>query len=256
MRGENARARQRSRSTSDPERLSALLDLIAHAPTPHELLRALVHDPVHTPAPRAGAIGMIADDAELVELASYGLTRPHGFIERQSVWQEIPPFIDFRTVSPVRRSVTELRAAVRSAGIHLEPEDWAQSVMIQSVHARRSTPVGALMLLFDADMDVPVVASLHGGDLHAALLIAFRSEPFRAALREVDARIHGTGPLLTDRELACLRQVARGRSNKEIAADIRMSPSTVKSALSSVFTKLEVTRRSQAVYAARHLGLI
>lgn len=256
MRAEMPRGGRGPSSSSDPERLSALLDLLAHAPTPHDLLRSLIHDPIHTPAPRAGAIGMISDDAELVELASYGLTRPHGFTERQSVWREIPPFIDFRSVTPIRRSVPELRAAVHSAGIHLEPELWAQSVMIQAIHARRSTPVGGLMLLFDVDLDVPVETNVLDRDLHAMLLVACRSEPFRAALREVDARMHGTGPLLTDREATCLRMVARGRSNKEIAAQIRMSPSTVKSTLSTVFTKLEVTRRSDAVDAARHLGLL
>lgn len=199
---------------------------------------------------------MISDSAELVELASYGLTRPHGFTDRQSAWHEVPPFLDFASVTPVRRDVSELRTAVQGAGIPLDPEPWARSVLIQPVHARRSTPVGAVALLFDVPLDTPVMSSLRNTDLHAALLVACRSEPFRAAQREVDARIHGTGPLLTDREQTCLRLVARGRTNKEIAAQLRLSPSTVKVTLSHAFEKLEVTRRRDAVDTARHLGLI
>ncbi len=243
-------------SRSDATRLGGLLDLLAHSPTPHELLRFLIHSPLHTPAPRAGALGMIADSAELVELASYGLTRPHGFTDRQSAWQHVPPFLDFGRVTPVRRDVRDLRSAVQGAGIPLDPEPWAQSVLIQAIHTRRSTPIGAVVLLFDVGLDVTVESTVRHADLHAALVVACRSEPFRSAQQEIDTRLHGGGPLLTDREQTCLRLVARGRSNKEIAAQIRLSPSTVKVTLSRVFDKLEVTRRREAVETAQNLGLL
>jgi two-component system response regulator DevR len=44
-----------------------------------------------------------------------------------------------------------------------------------------------------------------------------------------------------------LALVADGKTNKEIAAAMGLSPKTVKNYLSNVFEKLQVSRRSQAV---------
>jgi DNA-binding NarL/FixJ family response regulator len=61
---------------------------------------------------------------------------------------------------------------------------------------------------------------------------------------------------LSPREVEILRLVARGLDNREIAAQLHISPSTAKSHLSSVLTKLAVNNRVQAaVYAAKR-GLI
>lgn len=48
---------------------------------------------------------------------------------------------------------------------------------------------------------------------------------------------------LTDRELGVTRLVARGRTNQEIARSLSVSPSTVKSHLASIQTKLQVRNR-------------
>ena len=61
---------------------------------------------------------------------------------------------------------------------------------------------------------------------------------------------------LTDRELELLRLIARGLSNKEIAATLELAESTVKNRLSILFEKLEVKDRTQAaIYAMSH-GLV
>ena len=58
---------------------------------------------------------------------------------------------------------------------------------------------------------------------------------------------------LTERETEVLRYVARGRSNKEIAAELHLSVGTVKGYVSAIFAKLGVADRTQAaLYAARH----
>lgn len=51
---------------------------------------------------------------------------------------------------------------------------------------------------------------------------------------------------LTDREIEVLRLIASGRSNKQIAADLHLSPKTVSSHLSHIFTKIGVTSRAAA----------
>jgi len=58
---------------------------------------------------------------------------------------------------------------------------------------------------------------------------------------------------LTVRELSVLRLVADGLSNKEIAAQLVISVSTVKFHLNNILEKMNVNTRSEAiVLAARH----
>jgi len=60
---------------------------------------------------------------------------------------------------------------------------------------------------------------------------------------------------LTPREQEVLRQLTTGRSNKEIAEELFISEKTVKSHLNSIFRKLNVTRRLQAILYAISKGL-
>ncbi|MBN6055827.1 response regulator transcription factor [Nonomuraea sp. RK-328] len=61
---------------------------------------------------------------------------------------------------------------------------------------------------------------------------------------------------LTDREREILALIGRGRSNPEIAAELGVSPSTVKNHVTSLFGKLGVRDRAQAVIAAYESGMI
>jgi DNA-binding NarL/FixJ family response regulator len=57
------------------------------------------------------------------------------------------------------------------------------------------------------------------------------------------------------RELDVLRQVSRGRTNKEIASGLHISEGTVKNHLTSIFSRLAVQDRTQAALKARELGI-
>ena len=61
---------------------------------------------------------------------------------------------------------------------------------------------------------------------------------------------------LTMREIDVLRQVALGRSNKEIADALSISDETVKSHIGNVYSKLQVENRAQATVQALKRGMI
>ena len=61
---------------------------------------------------------------------------------------------------------------------------------------------------------------------------------------------------LSDRERAVLRHIALGATNKQIAKELGIAPSTVKWYVSGIFAKLQVERRTQAVSRAREYGII
>jgi LuxR family transcriptional regulator, maltose regulon positive regulatory protein len=60
---------------------------------------------------------------------------------------------------------------------------------------------------------------------------------------------------LSAREGDILRLIAEGRSNKEIARNLAITPETVKSHVKHIFAKLNVEKRAQAVARAQILGL-
>lgn len=65
-----------------------------------------------------------------------------------------------------------------------------------------------------------------------------------------------TGDKLTAKETLVLRSAASGRSNKEIAQQLDLSPRTVQTHLASVFSKMGVASRTEAVIKALRSGLL
>jgi len=65
-----------------------------------------------------------------------------------------------------------------------------------------------------------------------------------------------TGDTLTERELAVLRRVAHGLTNKQIGAELAISDRTVQNHLANIYAKLGVASRTEAVTAALQRQLI
>jgi DNA-binding NarL/FixJ family response regulator len=61
---------------------------------------------------------------------------------------------------------------------------------------------------------------------------------------------------ISERELQVLELLAAGRSNKEIASRLSVSPNTIKTHVARLFEKLAVKRRTEAILRARELGMI
>jgi DNA-binding NarL/FixJ family response regulator len=111
-------------------------------------------------------------------------------------------------------------------------------------------------LLKDAEQD-DIVRAVHGvvageaifGPGVAARVLAYFSDPPRVVAAEYPF------PELTDRERVVLEQLAQGRRNADIAAQLYLSPKTVSNHLTVIFAKLQVAGRGEAIVRAREGGL-
>ena len=65
-----------------------------------------------------------------------------------------------------------------------------------------------------------------------------------------------SGEALSPREIDVLRRMAVGKSNKEIGTELFISEGTVKTHIKSIFNKLDVVSRTEAVATANRRGLI
>jgi DNA-binding NarL/FixJ family response regulator len=102
------------------------------------------------------------------------------------------------------------------------------------------------------DSDAPtllqgIAVTLAGGAPISAAAAVFLLERLRPA---VPARAPTSEKDLTDREIDLLRLFARGASYKEAARSLGISPLTVGSYVKSIYRKLAVHSRGEAVYEA------
>ena len=106
----------------------------------------------------------------------------------------------------------------------------------------------------------------HGDDLVDAIRVVASGDALIApsvtkrliaefADRPEAEEVTGLGDL-TDREVDVLRLVARGMSNAEVAEELFVSETTVKTHVSHILTKLGLRDRVQAVVAAYESGLV
>ena len=73
---------------------------------------------------------------------------------------------------------------------------------------------------------------------------------------DVRSKPESTSHALSERELEVLRLLVAGKTNREIARDLILSVSTVKTHVEHVIAKLDVADRTQAAVKATRLGII
>jgi DNA-binding NarL/FixJ family response regulator len=116
------------------------------------------------------------------------------------------------------------------------------------VPALRAGAAGYLFKDVDPDALAQAIRAVHAGQVLlepevAAALLAGDAPNERAAA-------------LTDREREVLAEIARGRSNREIARALVLSEKTVKTHVSSILAKLGLSDRTQAALFAVKSGLV
>ena len=120
------------------------------------------------------------------------------------------------------------------------------------IDAFRAGASGFLLKTAPAHQLVTGVRTVHEGEA----LLAPKST---RRLIEEFARAPAEAPMLdvlTGRELDVLRLLARGLTNAEIAAELVVEPSTIKSHVASLLRKLDLRDRVQAVVFAYENGLV
>jgi HD-GYP domain-containing protein (c-di-GMP phosphodiesterase class II) len=94
---------------------------------------------------------------------------------------------------------------------------------------------------FDAEVVEVLLACVRGSGAPRAVAVQHRQpSTVRLSARETDV----------------LRSISRGASNKEVARELELSPSTVRTHVESVFRKLECSTRAAATLKASALGLL
>jgi DNA-binding NarL/FixJ family response regulator len=125
------------------------------------------------------------------------------------------------------------------------------------IGALRAGASGFLAKDLPAEDLIAAIRTVAAGDAVVAPRILRRLlDRFAAALPDPHAAPPGDLSALTDREREVLVQVARGLSNAEIARELRVSETTVKTHVGHVLTKLGLRDRVQAVVLAYETGLV
>ena len=116
----------------------------------------------------------------------------------------------------------------------------------QELHERARRAGASEVVTKDATADAIVAA------LRRAVSSGRPAPPSPVITRAAPAR----APLLSPRELEVLELIATGVAPAEIGSRLYISAKTVKNHLASIYQKLDVTDRTQAVLRALRLGLV
>jgi two-component system NarL family response regulator len=132
----------------------------------------------------------------------------------------------------------------------------------------KTMPSSRIIVLTTYDGDEDIHRAIRSGAMGYLLKDLYRDElldairSVAAGRRTVPAKVavrlaeHLASSELTQREMAILRLIVEGRSNKEIAEALSIAEGTVKGHVKNVFSKLAVSDRTQAATAALRRGFV
>lgn len=167
--------------------------------------------------------------------------------------------IQRRTVSP------ETAAYLFEQFLHIDVAALAHQVRVPTLvmHARNDNMVAfndgpRLAGLIPNARFVTLESKNHILRRHESAWSRFRSE-VHGFLQSLAGQSRHAEPRagfeeLTSRERDVLELIAQGLGNDAIAEELAVSPKTVRNHVTRIYTKLEVTRRAQAVVRAREAG--
>jgi len=205
---------------------------------------------------------LVAEDDELIRVALIAL------LEREPDIEVVAGAADGR------RAIQQAMAHRPDVAV-LDLQMPGQDGFAATREIRRSAPEVAVLVLTMFDDDDSVFTAMRAG-ARGYVVKGAEQEEIGRAIRAVASgeAIFGPGvaervlryfsapppvadpfPELTTREREILGLLARGLTNSAIAARLALSPKTVANHISSIFTKLQVADRTQAMLRAREAGL-
>jgi two-component system NarL family response regulator len=113
------------------------------------------------------------------------------------------------------------------------------------VDAVQAGAAGYLLKHLNSNEFLEMISGLERDEV--AITRSMASRLFKHIVQPAEKRVE---PLLSDREVDVLRQVASGKANREIAVDLSISENTVKFHLKNILLKLNVSNRTEAVMVA------
>ena len=152
-----------------------------------------------------------------------------------------------------------LEVLVLRALAHAAMGDDEQAIDTLHEAMARAEIAGFVRVFVDEGVAIqPLVAGMRRGvAIRPTVLEALDEDRRRAGSTAADRRSHDEAfESLSDSELEVLRLIAEGHSNKEIARRLYRAVSTIKGHNRSLFAKLHVRNRTEAVARARRLELL
>lgn len=198
------------------------------------------------------------EDLEVVGEAGDG-------VEAVDAWRRLRPDVILMDIRMPRQDGLEATRRILDAGNETDTHDSSSGRIIMLTtfdldeyvfEALRAGASGFLLKDVSRERLVAAVRCVAQGDMLLAPAITRRLIE-RFARRPAPAlRGYPTLSSLTPRELDVLSLIARGLSNTEIASELVVSESTVKTHVARIFDKLELRDRAQAVIVAYESGIV
>jgi two-component system NarL family response regulator len=189
---------------------------------------------------RTGVANIINQEADLHVVAQAG-----NGVEALEAWDRHRPDV---TLLDLRMPVMEGVEVVR----RLRERDPRARVIVLTTYDTDDEITSALK----AGAKAYVLKDISADDLVNCIRDVLAGKTYLAPAAAAKLAEDVTRVQLTPRELATLRLMADGKSNKEIANELGISDRTVKTHLGHLFEKLGVTSRTEAVKVATRRGLV
>jgi two-component system response regulator DesR len=190
---------------------------------------------------------LVVDDHDIVHWGFRLLLERQSWVER---------CVGVETAKEALEQARTLRPHVALIDLLLRDESGAE--LCQELHS--ALPETRILLLSGAGAISPGVARAAGAsgfvskDLGATDIV--KAVRMVALGMEVFGRTEERAAGLSGREREVMGLIATGATNREIAARLYLSPHTVKEHTSTIYRKLGVRNRAEAVKKAQRLGMI
>lgn len=199
------------------------------------------------PPPKAASVNFIDESGIIFELARFGLTKKDPFLNRNSIWEDLPPFKLLLKGEVALIDPQQVAEKSKEAGFEIEPEAWLKSVLLIPI-LKKQTPAGAIALFFDQRLERIPKLEVDYESFQALMVLALETPQFQRAIMD-NAR--PTLPDLTDSEVEFISLIARGYSNKQIASETNLALPTVKARVSKLLARFEVVNRKELIQKLR-----